>query len=32
MYPDERGNRIFFTMYQEGNMWKIAPDVLPHGY
>jgi hypothetical protein len=27
--PDERGNRIFFTMYQEGNMWKIAPDVLP---
>jgi hypothetical protein len=27
--PDERGNRIFFTMYQEGNAWKIAPDVLP---
>jgi hypothetical protein len=27
--PDERGNRIFFTMYQEGGSWKIAPDVLP---
>lgn len=27
--PDERGNRIFFTMYQEGGVWKIAPDVLP---
>lgn len=27
--PDERGNRIFFTMYQEGNVWKIAADVLP---
>jgi hypothetical protein len=27
--PDERGNRIFFTMYQEGGAWKIAPDVLP---
>lgn len=28
--PDERGNRIFFTMYQEGGVWKIAPDVLPN--
>lgn len=27
--PDERGNRILFTMFQEGNAWKIAPDVLP---
>lgn len=27
--PDERGNRIFFTMQQEGGVWKIAPDVLP---
>lgn len=27
--PDERGNRIFFTMYQENGVWKIAPDVLP---
>lgn len=27
--PDERGNRIFFTMYQEDGVWKIAPDVLP---
>jgi len=27
--PDERGNRICFTMFQEGNAWKIAPDVLP---
>lgn len=27
--PDERGNRIFFTMYQEEGVWKIAPDVLP---
>jgi hypothetical protein len=28
--PDERGNRIFFTMYQENGVWKIAPDVLPN--
>lgn len=27
--PDERGNRISFTMYQEGGAWKITPDVLP---
>ena len=27
--PDERGNRIFFAMYQEEGAWKIAPDVLP---
>ena len=27
--PDERGNRIFFTMYQEEGAWKIASDVLP---
>lgn len=27
--PDERGNRIFFTMLQENGVWKIAPDVLP---
>lgn len=27
--PDERGNRIFFTMIHEGGVWKIAPDVLP---
>ena len=28
--PDERGNRIFFTMYQEGSAWKISPDVIPN--
>src|SRR5687767_15339806 len=28
--PDERGNRIFFAMYQENGVWKIAPDVLPN--
>lgn len=27
--PDERGNRIFFSMFQEGGVWKIAPDVIP---
>ena len=27
--PDERGNRIFFTMFQENGIWKIAPDVIP---
>lgn len=27
--PDERGNRIFFSMYQENGVWKIAADVLP---
>lgn len=27
--PDERGNRIFFSMYQEGTVWKISPDVIP---
>jgi hypothetical protein len=27
--PDERGNRIFFMMFQENGAWKIAPDVLP---
>lgn len=27
--PDERGNRIFFGMYQEEGVWKIAPDVVP---
>lgn len=27
--PDERGNRIFFAMYQENGAWKIAADVLP---
>ena len=27
--PDERGNRIFFTMQQEGSSWKIIMDILP---
>ena len=27
--PDERGNRIFFTMQQEGNAWKTTMDILP---
>ncbi|HVF81269.1 MAG TPA: hypothetical protein VM884_05025 [Flavisolibacter sp.] len=27
--PDERGNRIFFTMQQEGNSWKTSMDILP---
>ena len=27
--PDERGNRIFFTMQQEGNSWKATMDILP---
>ena len=27
--PDERGNRIFFTMQQDGGNWKIAMDLLP---
>jgi hypothetical protein len=27
--PDERGNRIFFTMQQEGGSWKIIMDILP---
>ena len=27
--PDERGNRIFFAMQQEGTSWKIVMDILP---
>lgn len=27
--PDERGNRIFFTMQQEEGTWKIIMDILP---
>lgn len=27
--PDERGNRIFFTMQQEGGSWRISVDLLP---
>ena len=27
--PDERGNRIFFFMQQDGGAWKIAVDLLP---
>lgn len=27
--PDERGNRIFFTMVNEGNSWKASMDILP---
>lgn len=27
--PDERGNRIFFTMQQEEGVWKTALDILP---
>ena len=27
--PDERGNRIFFSMQQDGGGWKIAMDLLP---
>jgi hypothetical protein len=27
--PDERGNRIFFAMQQDGGSWKIAMDLLP---
>lgn len=27
--PDERGNRIFFTMLHDDGAWKIASDVLP---
>ncbi|RYF84928.1 MAG: hypothetical protein EON98_07915 [Chitinophagaceae bacterium] len=27
--PDERGNRIFFTMQQENGSWKIIMDLLP---
>ena len=27
--PDERGNRIFFTMQQENGTWKPTMDILP---
>lgn len=27
--PDERGNRIFFTMQHEESSWKIIMDILP---
>lgn len=27
--PDERGNRIFFSMQQEEGQWKIIMDILP---
>ena len=27
--PDERGNRIFFAMQQEGGGWKATMDILP---
>lgn len=27
--PDERGNRIFFTMQLEDGAWKIIMDILP---
>jgi hypothetical protein len=27
--PDERGNRIFFSMQQESGAWKISVDLLP---
>lgn len=27
--PDERGNRIFFSMQQEEGAWRIAMDLLP---
>lgn len=27
--PDERGNRIFFTMHQEEGAWKTSLDILP---
>ena len=27
--PDERGNRIFFFMQQEGGAWRISMDLLP---
>ena len=27
--PDERGNRIFFTMQQESSGWKTSMDILP---
>ena len=27
--PDERGNRIFFTMKQEDGVWKTSLDLLP---
>ena len=27
--PDERGNRIFFSMQHEGSGWRIAMDLLP---
>ena len=27
--PDERGNRIFFSMQQESGAWKISMDLLP---
>lgn len=27
--PDERGNRIFFTMQQEGSAWKTSMDLVP---
>ena len=27
--PDERGNRIFFTMHNEDGGWKTNMDILP---
>jgi len=27
--PDERGNRISFTMHQEEGVWKASLDILP---
>ncbi len=27
--PDERGNRISFTMHQEDGVWKTSLDILP---
>ncbi|HVF96596.1 MAG TPA: hypothetical protein VM871_04715 [Flavisolibacter sp.] len=27
--PDERGNRIFFTMQQEEGVWRTSVDILP---
>lgn len=27
--PDERGNRIFFSMQQENGAWKTSMDILP---
>lgn len=27
--PDERGNRVFFSMQLENGSWKILPDLVP---